>query len=100
MFTDGVGLTSQSVVDACAKTLSSKSTNLFGLFGKMSVDGDFSAVQVRVGGAKGMLVAWPPVEGNEVWLRPSMEKFVGADMKIGAVKVLPFYLFYFFFFLG
>jgi RNA-dependent RNA polymerase len=34
-----------------------------------------SAFQFRMGGCKGVLVAWPQVKGTEVHIRPSQEKF-------------------------
>ena len=76
-FTDGVGLISQTLLDQCARTLE----------GNNSPPNTYSAVQVRIGGAKGMLVAWPKVTGDRVVLRPSMVKFKSKHLKLGAMKV-------------
>lgn len=76
-FTDGVGLISQTLLNQCARTLE----------GNNSPPNTYSAVQVRIGGAKGMLVAWPKVTGDRVVLRPSMVKFKSDHLKLGAMKV-------------
>jgi hypothetical protein len=44
-------------------------------------------VQVRIGGIKGMLAAWPGVEGDEIRIRESMEKFRSDRVVLGAIKV-------------
>lgn len=76
-FTDGVGLTSQLILDRCARILEGDGTT----------PGEFSAVQVRIGGAKGMLGAWPHVQGEKIVLRKSMVKFESESKKLGAMKV-------------
>ena len=79
-FTDGVGLTSQAVMDRCARVLEGEDTA-----------GEFSAVQVRIGGAKGMLVAWPHIGRKKkvIILRKSMVKFDSPSQDLGAIKVSP-----------
>lgn len=37
-----------------------------------------------------MLAAWPHVTGNQVILRPSMQKFESPHLKLGAMKVRSF----------
>jgi hypothetical protein len=76
-FTDGVGKCAQNVADQAAIAI--------GL-----ADHSPSAIQIRIGGAKGVLSAWPApnVKHREVFLRPSMIKFDAPDQKdIHVVRV-------------
>lgn len=46
-----------------------------------------SCLQVRIAGAKGILVVWPDVPSKEVHIRPSQEKFKGPYNGIEVIKV-------------
>lgn len=76
-FTDGVGKCAQDVCDEAAKALGLQN----------DVDTHPSAVQFRMGGAKGLLVAWPNVKKREVYLRPSQIKFESDSKQLHAVRV-------------
>lgn len=80
IFTDGVGRTSQALVNKAAHTL----------LGDAALLTKYSAVQIRIGGAKGMLAAWPSMSRNEVVLRHSMLKYKSEHEKFGAVMVRTF----------
>lgn len=49
-----------------------------------------SAIQIRFGGAKGMLVRNDWLEGDVVQLRKSQIKFKSEDRELGVVKVSSF----------
>jgi hypothetical protein len=57
------------------------------LLGDASLLTKYSAVQIRIGGAKGMLAAWPSMTRNQVVLRDSMLKYESKHEKFGAVMV-------------
>lgn len=66
------------------------------LLGEKALFSKYSAVQVRIGGAKGMLATWPQTKGNQVILRDSMLKYESKHQKFGAVMVRcgpPYFLF-------
>ncbi|KAK7057907.1 RNA-dependent RNA polymerase [Favolaschia claudopus] len=76
-FTDGVGNCSQALASRCAKALGSDQQTP-------------SAVQIRMGGIKGVLSVHPHLEANQVCIRPSMEKFDSPLMGLGVMKVSRF----------
>ncbi|KAJ7195850.1 RNA-dependent RNA polymerase [Mycena haematopus] len=49
-----------------------------------------SAVQIRMGGIKGVLSVHPHLEANQVCIRPSMRKFESPLMGLGVMKVSRF----------
>lgn len=63
-FTDGVGKVSSFMAEMIARELQSPAD----LHAP-------SAFQFRMGGCKGMLVTWPDVKGNDIWIRRSQQKF-------------------------
>ncbi|KAJ7358168.1 RNA dependent RNA polymerase-domain-containing protein [Mycena albidolilacea] len=77
VYTDGVGNCSQELATMCAETLGSDQ--------KLP-----SAVQIRMGGIKGILSVHPDLEGNQVCIRPSMEKFQSPLRGLGVMKVSRF----------
>lgn len=86
LFTDGVGRVSQALTSKAATVL----------LGEKALFSKYSAVQVRIGGAKGMLASWPQTKGNQVVLRDSMLKYESKHQKFGAVMVRcgpPYFLF-------
>ncbi|KAF7300221.1 RNA-dependent RNA polymerase [Mycena kentingensis (nom. inval.)] len=76
-FTDGVGNCSQDLANRCAIKLGSDRT-------------EPSAVQIRMGGYKGVLSVHPHLTGNQVCLRPSMRKFLSPLRGLGVMKVSGF----------
>jgi RNA-dependent RNA polymerase len=75
IFTDGVGKCAQNICDQAAVALGFPNLRP-------------SAIQIRVGGSKGVLSAWPQIKPREVFLRPSMIKFDAPDQKeIHVVRV-------------
>ncbi|KAF8177493.1 RNA dependent RNA polymerase-domain-containing protein [Mycena galopus ATCC 62051] len=76
-YTDGVGNCSQELATMCARTLRSDQKTP-------------SAVQIRMGGWKGVLCVHPHLEGNQVCLRDSMKKFQSPLMGLGVMKVSRF----------
>ncbi|KAJ7073163.1 RNA dependent RNA polymerase-domain-containing protein [Mycena amicta] len=76
-YTDGVGNCSQSLAVRCAVALGSDRK-------------EPSAVQIRMGGIKGVLSVHPHLENNEVCIRRSMQKFVSPLRGLGAMKVSGF----------
>ncbi|KAJ6592772.1 RNA dependent RNA polymerase-domain-containing protein [Mycena capillaripes] len=76
-FTDGVGNCSQELATMCARALGSDQKTP-------------SAVQIRMGGIKGVLSVHPHLEHNQVCIRPSMEKFDSPLMGLGVMKVSRF----------
>jgi RNA-dependent RNA polymerase len=79
-FTDGAGLCSQPLAIAAAKVL--------GLKGN-SVKARPSAVQVRIGGAKGILVVSDRLVDSRYQLRESMIKFSTSRTEFCAIRVSP-----------
>ncbi|KAJ7215012.1 RNA dependent RNA polymerase-domain-containing protein [Mycena pura] len=73
-YTDGVGNCSQELATLCAKALNSDRTRP-------------SAVQIRMGGIKGVLSVHPHLEKNQVCIRPSMEKFKSPLRGLGVMRV-------------
>ncbi|KAJ7627136.1 RNA dependent RNA polymerase-domain-containing protein [Roridomyces roridus] len=73
VFTDGVGNCSQDLAKRCAVLLGSEKA-------------DTSAVQIRMGGCKGVLSVHPHLEDNQVCIRPSMRKFLSSDRGLGVMK--------------
>ncbi|KAF7350656.1 RNA-dependent RNA polymerase [Mycena sanguinolenta] len=76
-YTDGVGNCSQELASMCAKALGSDEKAP-------------SAVQIRMGGIKGVLSVHPHLEKNQVCIRPSMRKFDSPLMGLGVMKVSRF----------
>ncbi|KAF7304518.1 RNA-dependent RNA polymerase [Mycena chlorophos] len=76
-YTDGVGNCSQDLANRCAAALGSDRK-------------EPSAVQVRMGGVKGVLSVHPHLEANQVCIRPSMQKFASPLRGLGAMKVSGF----------
>ena len=75
-FTDGAGMAHQSLLDRCAKVLKYK--------------GKLSAVQIRIGGIKGVLCAASldaDIEEDEVRIRGSQVKFESRHKTLNIVKV-------------
>lgn len=77
-FTDGAGLCSQAVAVAAAKVLGIKGTG---------IKARPSAIQVRIGGAKGILVVSDRLEGYKYQLRESMVKLTTARVEFCAIRV-------------
>ncbi|CAK5281970.1 unnamed protein product [Mycena citricolor] len=75
-FTDGVGNCSQALASLCAKAL-----------GKIA---EPSAIQIRMGGIKGVLSVHPHLEDNQVCIRPTMRKFDSPLRDLGVMKVSGF----------
>ncbi|KAJ7445328.1 RNA dependent RNA polymerase-domain-containing protein [Mycena latifolia] len=73
-YTDGVGNCSQELATMCARALGSDQKAP-------------SAVQIRMGGIKGVLSVHPHLEQNQVCIRPSMEKFTSPLRGLGVMKV-------------
>ncbi|KAJ7076679.1 RNA dependent RNA polymerase-domain-containing protein [Mycena belliarum] len=73
-YTDGVGNCSQELATMCAQTLGSDQK-------------EPSAVQIRMGGIKGILSVHPHLERNQVCIRPSMIKFASPLRGLGVMKV-------------
>jgi RNA-dependent RNA polymerase len=80
-FTDGVGRCAQNVCDQAAKDLG---------YEDHDVKCHPSAIQFRLGGAKGVLCAWPGVKPREVFLRNSQIKFESDSKKLHVVRVAEF----------
>jgi RNA-dependent RNA polymerase len=80
-FTDGVGRCAQNVADQAAKDLG---------FDDHDVHRHPSAIQFRLGGAKGVLCAWPTVKPREIFLRPSQIKFDSDSKKLHVVRIAQF----------
>lgn len=80
-FTDGVGRCAQNVADQAAKDLG---------FDDHDVHRHPSAIQFRLGGAKGVLCAWPTVKPREIFLRPSQIKFESDSKKLHVVRIAQF----------
>ncbi|KAJ6493259.1 RNA dependent RNA polymerase-domain-containing protein [Mycena sanguinolenta] len=76
-YTDGVGNCSQELATICARALGSDEKAP-------------SAVQIRMGGIKGVLSVHPHLEKNQVCIRPSMRKFESPLMGLGVMKVSRF----------
>jgi len=51
----------------------------------MNIQKQISAIQVRIGGAKGML-AIDPYSVNKIYLRPSMIKFESEEKSLNIIK--------------
>lgn len=77
-FTDGAGLCSQAVAVAAAKVLGIKGPG---------IKAQPSAIQARIGGAKGILVVSDKLEGFRYQLRESMVKFTTARVEFCAIRV-------------
>lgn len=77
-FTDGVGRCAQNVADQAAKDLG---------FDESPVEMHPSAIQFRLGGAKGVLTAWPSVKPREVFLRRSQIKFESDSKLLHVVRI-------------
>ncbi|KAJ7678631.1 RNA dependent RNA polymerase-domain-containing protein [Mycena rosella] len=73
-YTDGVGNCSQELATMCARALGSDQKAP-------------SAVQIRMGGIKGILSVHPHLELNQVCIRPSMKKFASPLRGLGVMKV-------------
>ncbi|KAJ6599411.1 RNA-dependent RNA polymerase [Mycena sp. CBHHK59/15] len=73
-YTDGVGNCSQELATMCARALGSDQAAP-------------SAVQIRMGGVKGVLSVHPHLERNQVCIRPSMQKFISPHRGLGVMKV-------------
>lgn len=80
-FTDGVGRCAQNIADQAAKDLG---------FDDHDVHRHPSAIQFRLGGAKGVLCAWPGVKPREIFLRPSQIKFESESKKLHVVRISQF----------
>ena len=76
-FTDGAGLCSASVARDAARSLGYYS----------GPDSEPSTIQVRIGGAKGVLTVWPWMVGYQYSLRQSMEKFTSKDKGVNVIRV-------------
>ncbi|KAJ7659552.1 RNA dependent RNA polymerase-domain-containing protein [Mycena polygramma] len=76
-YTDGVGNCSQELATMCARALGSDQKAP-------------SAIQIRMGGVKGVLSVHPHLEHNQVCIRPSMNKFESPLMGLGVMKVSRF----------
>jgi RNA-dependent RNA polymerase len=77
-FTDGVGRCAQNVADQAAKDLG---------FDDHDVNRHPSAIQFRLGGAKGVLCAWPTVKPRENFLRKSQIKFESDSKALHVVRI-------------
>ncbi|KAJ7142258.1 RNA dependent RNA polymerase-domain-containing protein [Mycena epipterygia] len=73
-YTDGVGNCSQALATLCARALGSDQAAP-------------SAVQIRMGGIKGVLSVHPHLKLNEVCIRRSMKKFDSPSRGLGVMKV-------------
>ncbi|ORX38450.1 RNA dependent RNA polymerase-domain-containing protein [Kockovaella imperatae] len=77
-FTDGVGVAGRALMKEAAKALGTKT----------GINAQPSAIQVRLGGAKGVLGCWPNLAGDhEVRLRPSMIKFQSILKDLNVVRL-------------
>lgn len=72
-YTDGVGNCSVELAEMCAKALGNNTSP--------------SAVQIRMGGYKGILSVLPRLRGTHVRLRPSMRKFASNSTELGVMKI-------------
>ncbi|KAJ7032255.1 RNA dependent RNA polymerase-domain-containing protein [Mycena alexandri] len=77
VYTDGVGNCSQELATMCARALGSDQKAP-------------SAVQIRMGGMKGVLSVHPHLENNQLCIRPSMNKFESPHLALGVMKVSRF----------
>ncbi|KAI1499999.1 RdRP-domain-containing protein [Biscogniauxia marginata] len=77
-FSDGVGKISATLAEYIARHLR---------LGKRNVP---SAFQFRLGGHKGLLVAWPGLPFNNIKLRPSQDKFNSVSKGIEIIKASQF----------
>ncbi|KAJ7469306.1 RNA dependent RNA polymerase-domain-containing protein [Mycena galericulata] len=77
VYTDGVGNCSQELATMCSRALGSDQTAP-------------SAVQIRMGGIKGVLSVHPHLEKNQVCIRPSMQKFESPLRDLGVMKAARF----------
>ncbi|KAJ7799689.1 RNA dependent RNA polymerase-domain-containing protein [Mycena olivaceomarginata] len=77
IYSDGVGNCSQELATKCAEALGSDQKAP-------------SAVQIRMGGIKGVLSVHPHLEKNQVCIRPSMQKFQSDLRGLGVMKVSRF----------
>ncbi|KAJ6529659.1 RNA dependent RNA polymerase-domain-containing protein [Mycena capillaripes] len=73
-YTDGVGNCSPELAALCAKILGSSEANP-------------SAIQIRMGGFKGVLSVKPSLTKNQVCVRPSMKKFDSQQCGLGVMRV-------------
>ncbi len=71
-FTDGVGTCSSDVVAACARA---------------SGEDNICAIEIRIGGAKGVIFVDPELEKETVRLSRSMVKFQSKNEDINLIKV-------------
>ncbi|TDL27509.1 RdRP-domain-containing protein [Rickenella mellea] len=76
VYTDGVGHCSEELAHRCARIL-----------GKADNELNPSAIQIRLGGVKGVLSIHPTLKGDQIRLRPSMKKFNSAHTQLGVMKV-------------
>ncbi|KAG7442680.1 RdRP-domain-containing protein [Guyanagaster necrorhizus] len=72
-YTDGVGNCSVELAEMCAKALGNTTSP--------------SAVQIRMGGYKGVLSVLPRLRGTHVRVRPSMRKFASRNTELGVMKI-------------
>ncbi|KAK0462914.1 RNA dependent RNA polymerase-domain-containing protein [Desarmillaria tabescens] len=72
-YTDGVGNCSAELADQCAKALGNTASP--------------SAVQIRMGGYKGVLSVLPHLQPNHICMRPSMRKFASDSIELGVMKI-------------
>ncbi|KAJ7748955.1 RNA dependent RNA polymerase-domain-containing protein [Mycena metata] len=77
VYTDGVGNCSQELATMCARALGSDQKAP-------------SAVQIRMGGMKGVLSVHPHLEHNQLCIRDSMRKFESTHLALGVMKVARF----------
>jgi RNA-dependent RNA polymerase len=77
IFTDGAGLCSENVARAAARSLGHYS----------GPDSSPSTIQVRIGGAKGVLTVWPWMVKYQYSVRQSMEKFSSPDRQVNVIRV-------------
>ncbi|PBK70407.1 RdRP-domain-containing protein [Armillaria solidipes] len=73
-YTDGVGNCSAELADLCAKALGNATATP-------------SAVQIRMGGYKGVLSVHPHLVSTQVSVRPSMRKFASDSIELGVMKI-------------
>ncbi|KAI1870744.1 uncharacterized protein JN550_004890 [Neoarthrinium moseri] len=78
-FSDGVGMISE--------WMAGEITNRLRLWRNGRVP---SAFQFRLGGSKGILVTWPQVKFNEVYIRPSQNKFTARARNLEIIRASRF----------
>ncbi len=77
VFTDGIGMISTDLALKCSQKLLKKQAYL-------------SAFQIRMGGIKGMVAVNPDLDGEVVYVRPSMIKYDSNETDLGIIRASNF----------